>query len=328
MEMKRIVILNSYKLTDGDPYDLVRIKYFLKGLAEAGFTKDKNLHVKLVNSNNLGFIESALDKQKDDHIDLIHAVGTPNAAIAGIFTNKIPIVYYGAHPEGVGAAECARENICGITLTLPFTAHYKNFRFIRKLLPDAENVYVPFYESTIFCPKIMREKYRIFRSKNNGSVWVPGGSEYIPYRSLAQLCYVIGINCFELVYKDSEELSTALNHIEPKGSIIMPYNDSVYCNHAPEVLVDSSIKEGVPLLWNNNPEATQIGAMAAIAGEFKEVGLITGKMAGEILNGSKPSNIGCQISSKSYSSINLKTARIFGLRFSDDVLEHFDEVIS
>lgn len=325
--MKRIVILNSYSLTDRNPYDYVRIKYFFKGLTEAGYTRDKNLQVKVINSNNLSLIESTLGQQKKDYIDLIYAVGTPNAAIAGKFTKEIPIIYYGAHPEGVGKAECARKNICGVMLTLPFTAHYKNFRFIRKLLPATKNVYVPFYESTIFCSKIMREKYRIFRSKNNGSVWVPGDSEYIPYSSLAQLCYIIGINCFELVYKDSEELSTALNYIEPKGSMIMPYNDSVYCNHAPKVLIDSSIKKGIPLLWNNNPEATQIGAMAAIAGEFKEVGFVTGRMASEIFNGSKPSNVGCQISSKSYSSINLKTAKIFDLEFSDEVLDYFDEVL-
>ncbi len=326
--MKKIVILNSYNLTNRNPYDFVRIEYFIRGLEEKGYKKDKNSKIKVIDSNDLSMLESTLRQERGDDIDLIHAVGTPNGAIAAKFTKKIPIVYYGAHPEGVGIKECRGKNICGLILTLPFTANYKSFRFVRKLIPSVQNIYVPYYEKTIFCPEIMKEKHRMFKSKNNGPTWVPMDSEYIGYRSLASLCYIIGINYFEFVYENIDELSAVLDLMESKASMIMPYNDSAHCYGAPELLCDSSNKRGIPLIWNNNAEATQIGALAGIAGCFKEAGFVTGKMAGKILNGTQPYSLGFQISTKSYTSINLKIAKKFGLEFSDELLSHFDEVIS
>ena len=326
--MNRLIILNSYILSDAEPNDLVRIKYFFKGLEEEGFVRGKNLQVEIIDSNDLGVIESSLKEKVKQRTDLIHAIGTPNAIIAAKSTRNIPVVYYGAHPEGVGKEECTGKNICGLVLTLPFTTNYKNFRFLRKLLPKVRNVYVPFYEDTIFCPAAMKDKHRAFRSENNGPAWIPMDSEHIGYRSLAGLCYIIGMNYFEFVYKNTDELSAVLALPETSGSLLMPYNDSVYCSNAAEVLIESSHRKGIPLLWNNNPEASQIGALAAIAGCFKEAGFVTGKMAGKILNGDKPSDIGTPVPQRSFASINLKTAKIFNLKFSDDVLSYFDEVIT
>ena len=326
--MKRMIILHSYNLTGRNPYDFVRIKYFFKELKEQGYEEGKNLHAEVIDSNDLCELESALKEEGKDGIDLIHAVGTPNAAVASSYSREIPIVYYGAHPEDSGKEECSYQNMCGLILTLPFTSNYKDFRFTKKLLPATQSIYVPYYEKTIFCTETMKERYRILKSQSNDPTWTPMDSEYIAYRSLAGLCYIIGINYFEYVYSNIEELSAVLALTEPKDSLIMPYNDSVYCHGAPKLLCESSIKRSIPLLWNNNPEATRIGALAAIAGCFKEAGSVTGKMAGKILNGAQPSSLGFQISTKSYSSICLKTAKRFDLEFPEDVLDYFDEIIS
>lgn len=327
-KIKKIIILNSYTLSDRDAYSMVRIKYFFKGLREEGYLIGNNLDVELIDSNDLMVIESTLRRKKKDNLDLIHAVGTPNAAIAAKFTGDIPVVYYGAHPEDVGSEECKKNNSCGVILTLPFTRNYKSFRFLKKLIPGIERVYVPFYEKTIFCHKKMKENYRVFRSRNKSITWQPMDSEYIGYKSLASLCYIIGIEYFEFLYRDIDELLTLLELAEPGGSLIMPYNDSVYCKDAPNVLIKSSSKRKIPLLWNNNPEATQVGALAAVAGCFKESGYVNGKMAGKILKGAHPSAMGYQMSTKSFASINLKSAKLFGLEFSEKILEYFDEIIT
>lgn len=326
--MKRIIILHSYNLTGRNPYDFIRIKYFLKELKAERYEEGKNIQVVIIDSNDLCELESALKREGKDAVDLIHAVGTPNAAIAAKYSREIPIVYYGAHPENSGKKDCNKENICGLILTLPFTSNYKNFRFTKQLLPAAKNIYVPYYEKTIFCTEAMKERYRILKRRSNYPAWITMDSEYIAYRSLGGLCFIIGVKYFEYVYSDIDELSAVLNVMEPKDSLIMPYNDSVYCNGAPRLLCESSIEKGIPLIWNNNPEATRIGALAAIAGCFKEAGSITGKMAGKILNGAKPSSLGFQISKRSYSSLNLRIAKRFGLTFTDDVLDYFDEIIS
>lgn len=326
--MKKIVVLHSYRLTDEVPVlDLVRIRYFFYGLEREGYVKDKDYSVKIIDSNDLDEIESGLLQETEKgNTDLIHAVGTPNAAIAAKFTKDIPIVYYGAHPQDSGKKECRQENMCGLVLTLPFTSSYKKFRFTRKLFPHLKNIYVPYYEGTIFCHDDLKEKHNIFRNKNNGPGWVEMNSEYIGYSSLSGLCYIIGLNYFEHVYKDVDELRTALELIDPKETMLMPYNDTVYCKGAPEALIAASNRKKIPLLWNNNPQATRIGAVAAVVSCFKEAGSITGSMAGRVLNGVKPSDIGFPVAKNSYASINLTNARNMGLEFSAEVLKYFNEI--
>jgi ABC-type uncharacterized transport system substrate-binding protein len=326
--MKRIVVLNSYTLSNDDAYSMVRIKYFFKGLEAEGYRLGTDLQVELIDSNDPDVISAGLSGLALDTFDLIHAVGTPNAAIAAKLTSEIPIVYYGAHPEGVGVTECRKTNSCGMILNLPFTANYKNFRFLKKLMPNIQRIYVPFYEHTIFCHERMRENYRLYRSRENGKHWLPMDSQYIGYRSLASLSYIIGIEYFEYLYRDIDELSTLIDRVEPEHSLIMPYNDSVFCRDAPGVLLASSHKIGVPLLWNNNPEAAHLGAFAAVAGCFKEAGHTCGSMAGKLLNGAVPADMGYLPSTKSYACINLKTAQRFGMEFPEKVLDYFDEIIA
>lgn len=327
MSTKRVLILNSYTLTTKPPEQQVRVRYFMKGLAEGGYRLGENLNVDIVDSNELQVIESRLTEALDNPPDLIHAVGTPNAILALKQAGDLPIVYYGAHPEQVGESDCARDNLCGVILTLPFTANYKNFRFLRKFLPQIKRVYVPFYEGTVFCPPAMRDKHRRFRSTTQGSPWIPMDSELIGYRSLAGLCDIIGLDYRELVFPDALDLSKALSAIEPEDALLMSYNDNAYCRDAARVMTDFSVESRMPLIWNNNAEATQIGALAAVAGCFKEAGRVTGQKAAQILDGIPPQQVGSQTSSKQYSSLNLQRARELGLSFGDDVLAYFDEKI-
>jgi putative ABC transport system substrate-binding protein len=325
--MKKIIILNSYTLSNKEASGQVRIKSFFEGLREEGYINGDNLGVEIVDSNDLDVIETSLRKSLERGAHLIHAIGSPNCAISAKLTSTIPIVYYGAHPEGVGTEECHKQNTCGITLTLPFTAGYKNFRFIKKLIPPIQSVYVPFYENTLFCHEQMKKNYETLRDRYNNKSWLPMDSEFIGYRSLAGLCYIIGIKYHEFLYRDTGELTYVLDSIEGDGSVIMPYNDSVYCKDAPKLMIDASLERRIPLLWNNNPEATQLGALAAVASCFKEAGLNTGKMAGKILNGATPSDMGYHHSTQSYASINLNSARRFGLEIPPNILEYFNEII-
>lgn len=325
--MRRVLILNSYTLTDTPASELVRIQSFLEGLAEGGFRVDENLEVDIIDSNDLEEIERLTIDRTDDPPDLIHAVGTPNAIIAAKQARNVPIVYYGAHPGGIGEAECRKDNVSGVVLTLPFTANYKNFRFVRKLLPSVRRVCVPFFEGTVFCHPKMKEQHRRFRQSRPPVPWVPMESMDIGYPCLSALCYIIGLEYQEFVYRDVDDLSNCLALVDPRGTLLMPYNDSVYCQGAPKVLARFGIDAGVPLLWNNNPEATRIGAWAAIAGCFQEAGLAAGRKAAAILNGTPPSEVGFDYSSKTYSSISRERTRQLGLSLTEEVLSYFDEVI-
>jgi len=218
-----------------------------------------------------------------------------------------------------------------MVLTLPFTQSYKHFRFIRKLFPDLKQVWVPFYEGTVFCHPQMRSNHRRHRNGNNSSSpWISGTSPSVGYRSLADLCYIIGVDYQEFVYRDEEDLRWGLEFVARGSScsnILMPYNDSVYCAGAPSTVARFADESGVPLFWNNNTEATRIGAVAAISGCFREAGIATGKMTASILDGVKPRSVQLLTSTKTYGSLNLARARSLGLEPTAQVVAQFDEVI-
>jgi len=152
----------------------------------------------------------------------------------------------------------------------------------------------------------------------------------VGYRSLAGLCYIIGVEYNEFVYKDANHLRAGLASIRSDdcSDVLMPYNDSVYCEGAPSVLSNFAVENHVPLFWNNNTEATQLGAVAAISGCFREAGFTTGKITAEILDGVPPRSIEPLISTKTYGSLNIARARALGLKPTAEVIAQFDELIS
>jgi len=186
---------------------------------------------------------------------------------------------------------------------------------------------VPFYENTVFCPAAMKERHRGFRREQPGSPWIAGDSPWIGYRSLAGLHYIVGLEYRELVYRDLADLEAALAHIDPQDALVMPYNDSVYCAGAPELLTGWARTAGLPLIWNNNPEATRIGAMAAIAGCFQEAGSICAEQVAHILRGGTPADIESVTSSRSFASLDLARAAELGLKLDERVLPYFDEIL-
>lgn len=326
---KRVLVLNSYTLTDRRAEDQVRISSFFEGLEQSGYARGHNIDVEIADSNSLYELEARTRRATEQGLDVIHAVGTPNAIVAAECGGGVPIVYYGAHPEGAGQEACRRAKATGMVLTLPFTQNYKRFRFIRKLFPSLKRLWVPFFEGTVFCQPQMALRHRSYFA-STGSPWMPGTSPHIGFRSLASLCYIIGLEYNEFVYKDADHLRAGIESIssEQCSDVLMPYNDSVYCDGAPAVLTGFAVERNIPLFWNNNTEATQLGAVAAISGCFREAGLATGRMAAEILDGVPPQKIQQLVSTKTYGSLNMPRARTLGLKLSDEVVASFDEVIS
>lgn len=329
MKYKRVVILNSYYLAEGDPFEFDRVKYFVRGLLEeAGEAYE--FQFRIVNTNSLEeFRRYFRDNDVVRDADLVHAVGTPNAALAASYLDKTPIVYYGAHPEGVGENETGGANVCRFRLTLPFTSNHRKFRFIKKLLPRLKRLYVPFYRNTIFFTGDMKVRHDSYRKSHGGRAeWIPGESPHVAYHSLAGLCYIIGIEYREADYASEDELKRLLARVEKESAAVMPYNDTVYCDGAVKALLEFSGKGKTPLVWNNNPEATRVGALAAFSSCFKEAGYETGRMAGKILKGAPAADLEAGTSGKDFSSLNLSVAEKLGLDIPDQVQRCFTETVA
>jgi ABC-type uncharacterized transport system substrate-binding protein len=323
---KRVLVLNAYTLTTKRAEELVRFRSFIEGLEEGGYRRGRDVDVDVIDSNKLCEMEFLMREAVQRPVDLIHAVGTPNALLAIRCGGGLPVVYYGAHPEGAGEATCREAGAVGV-LTLPFTQDYKRFRLIRTLFPIVKQVWAPFYEDTVFCQPDMRSTHRFHRTKADGSPWLDGTSSLVGHPGLAGLCYIIGVEYREFVYRDCDDLLRGLEFVDRSQGLLMPYNDSIYCEGAPATLTNFAMAYGIPLFWNNNTEATRIGAVAAISGCFRWAGVESGRIAAAILDGASPRSFEVLTSKKTYGSLNMDRARSLGLDPGPRVVAQFDEVI-
>jgi putative ABC transport system substrate-binding protein len=318
--MRVVAVLNSYNLPGQAGGHSARIRKFAAALEEQGWRPGRDIQLQIVDTDTRRETEVAARRLAESLVDIIHAIGTPNAVAAAAATADIPIVYYGAHPEGIGEAECSAPNVTGHILTLPFTSSYKNFRFLRRLLPDVHVVWTPFYEDTIFVRDEMKALHAGARSSTGQRVWLSGESGRVGFKTLATLAYIIGVEYRELVYSNSHELHDSIAQVDPANGLLMPYNDAFYCRGAVQTLLDASLQFGVPVIWNNNPELAAKGALAGIGADFGELGRASGELAAAILAGVSPRDRPRRRDASEVTWVNLDTARRLGLEVSADVL--------
>ncbi|MBV8201027.1 MAG: hypothetical protein JOZ15_10440 [Acidobacteria bacterium] len=152
----RVAILNSYNLPGRKGSDSLRVKGFLAALADDGLLAGRDFELELIDIDERPAMDAAIHRLAAAGVDLIHAFGTPNAVTALAAAPTVPIVYCGAHPEGIGEATLAAPNVTGRIFTLPLTSSYKHFRLLRRLVPRARTVWVAFFEGTLFVPPAMR----------------------------------------------------------------------------------------------------------------------------------------------------------------------------
>jgi ABC-type uncharacterized transport system substrate-binding protein len=325
--MRRVAVLNSYNLPEVAGRETLRVRTFVEGLAAGGFQEGEDFELVLVDEEERGRMDAAVRRLLDSGVDLLHAIGTPNAVAAARATSEVPIVYYGAHPEGIGDSSCRSANVTGEILALPFTSNYKRFRLLRRFLPRVTRVWTPFYQETVFVRPRMREVHGAARERAGRRAWLRGEDEEVGFRTLAGLAYVIDVRYRELVYSDSGELERALDEVDPRDGVLMPYNESFHCPGALETLLRVARERRIPLIWNNNAQVTTIGALSGISADFEKLGRTCGKTAAAVLAGARPRDLPRRLHDDQIAWLNLDVADHLGLDLSAEALGDFDRRI-
>lgn len=322
--MKKIGVLNSYSFPRYPGRETRRVQGFLEGLETRGWREGRDFELLLVDSETQDEAEASARRFVDEGVDVIHGFGTGNTVPAIQATSEIPIVYYGSHPEGLGREACSARNVTGEELQIPFTSSYKKFRFLRRLLPAVRVVWVPFYAHTLFVSGEMRSLYREAHAAAGRPAWFRGDMPQLCFRSIAGLAYVIGIEYRETVYFDTPGLVRALEEIDPRDGVLMPYNEPFTSPGAPEAILRFCLERDMPIVWNNNPQVAALGGLCGFGADFAAMGREAGRRAAAILDGAKPWEIPRGRHTDQIGWINLDTARRLGLDPAPDVLEHFD----
>jgi ABC-type uncharacterized transport system substrate-binding protein len=325
----RIALLNSYNIPAGSSgRQSLRVQGFLGALAAQGWIEGRDFDFDLLDIEERPAMRAEVGRVVAEGVDLIHAFGAPNGMIAAAATSEVPIIYCGAHPEGLGEAELGAANVTGRILALPFTSSYKNFRFLRRLLPRARSVCTAFFEDTLYVPEPMRELHRAACRQAGRRVWLSARDGQVGYRTLAGLGEIIGVEYRELVFAEAGELAAAIADLDPATCVFMNYNELLHCPGACDVVLDAAAAMRLPAIFNNNAQAVSLGFLAGIAADWARLGREAGEIAARILGGTPPAAIPRQLHDDQVAWLNLDTAHRLGLDPGPEVLSYFDRVVT
>jgi hypothetical protein len=297
--MRTLGVLSSYFYGPVQPGDSGTVQGLVAGLREEGFERGRDYRLELSHTNDLEEHRAALEGWKRQGIDLIFSGGTPGAAVVREVygeMREVPLVYFGAHPDDagheIGLERCMGPNTVCVRIELPLTYSHRNFRLLKQLFPELEDVYIPFARNTVFCHPEMAAKYDRALERSGPAAWLHGRE--VGFGSLVDLCWLIDTEYHEHPLRSAWDLEQALEQIperrpgEPVTAAVLAFNDTYHVAGSPQTLVAFSQRSGVPLVWINNARMAEVGAVADFCNDFRSVARHSTRFIARHLRGEIP----------------------------------------
>jgi len=234
---------------------------FIEGLRQAGFEEGTNVEFSYSNANaDPGTANQIADSQVSSGVDLICAIATPSAQASynAAEPKGIPVVYT-AISDPVAAGLATEENGAGMAVTgtsdlLPLD---EQVAMIRKLMPEAKTIGV------LYCT-----------------------SEANSISNIARLEEIVKKYDFTLVTKGisvTADIPMAADAILNEVDCLTNLTDNTVVNSL-SVILDKANAKGIPV-FGSEVEQVKLGCAAAANIDYYKLGIMTGKMAANVLNG-------------------------------------------
>jgi len=275
-----------------------------QGLKEAGYVEGQNLAIEF------RWAEGKYDRLKAMAADLVRkqvtviaATSTPAAQAAKLTTSTIPIVFTtGADPVELGLVASLNRpggNVTGVSF-LVNELTTKQFEMLHKLVPNAD----------------------LFGFLVNPAFGAAG----LQTRDAQDAARALGLRLLVLNAKTPSEIDAAFAALVQQQAGGLVTISEPFLNSQRDQLVMLGTRHSLPVLYPARDYVLAGGLMSygtSIIDAYRQVGVYTGR----ILNGEKPSDLPVLRPTKLELVINLKTAKILGLKIPEAVLALADEVI-
>jgi putative tryptophan/tyrosine transport system substrate-binding protein len=282
------------------------IAAFRRGLADVGFTEDRNVAIEYrwAEDHYDRLAELAADLVRRQVAVIVVPGSTPGALVLKKLTQVIPIVFLiGTDPVQTGLV--ASLNRPGGNLTgfrLPDTEiAAKRLELLHEVVPAARTV-------------------ALFVNQTNAAA---ADAETRDMRTGAQ---ILGIRLLVLNASTPTEIETgfAMFAKERADALVVP--GETFFTTQRELLVTLTARHAVPAIFQYR-EFVEAGGLMSYGPDnldaYRQLGVYTGR----ILKGDKPTDLPVQQSTKVELVINLKTAKALGLTVPETLLATADEVI-
>lgn len=270
---------------------------FIAALKDAGYEEGKNLTLDYQNAqadvnNNMTIAQ----KLVNDGNDLILAISTPSAQAALQATKEIPVLFTAiTDPVSAKLVKSMEEpggNVTGTSDTHP-EAIKNTIASIKEFFPDAKKVGV------------------IYNSGEPNSV--------VNVEKAKEAMKENGLEAVEVTVSSSSEVKQAAETLIGRADVLYIPKDNTVVSALESVITVANDKK-IPAFVGES-DSVKRGGFASYGFEYHDLGYTTGKMAVDILEGKKPSEIPVGVPEKLELVINKKTADILGVELTEEQKE-------
>jgi putative ABC transport system substrate-binding protein len=254
----------------------------LKGLADRGFEDGKNIRVVFRNANGDASLTLPIAQEfVRSNVAVIVPISTPSALAAAKSTNTIPIVFGGVtDPVGAGLVKDVTSpggNITGTSDRWPFR---QQLEFFTKLLPRMRKLgilYKPGDDVSKIAVDAIRENGPSFNLQVVAQP-VSGPADVYP--------------AAQRLFQDVDAIYTGL--------------DNLIVENLQSVL--KAAREANKPVLSGDEGSVEKGALAAFSVSMRDLGIATGNMVADVLQGKATASMPVQVITTGKGVVNLSTA--------------------
>jgi ABC-type uncharacterized transport system substrate-binding protein len=298
-------VIGFLHLTSPEP-NRENLAAFRRGLAETGYTEQKNVAIEyrwaLNQNDRLAALATELVRRQ---VSLIVVLESTNGALAAkAATQTIPIIFMqGADPVQIGLVDSLNRpggNATGIDLLLARVAA-KRLELLLALVPAAKSIaYLRNPTNPVYAETESKE-VRAAASELDVRLLIENASR-------------------------ASEIETAFEDlVRQRADALLVSSDGFFLTH-PAQIVALAAQHAVPAIYGWR-QAMAAGGLMSYGTNIIDAWRQAGVYAGRVLKGERPAELPVQQVTKVELIINLKVAKALGLTFPMSILGRADEVI-
>jgi putative tryptophan/tyrosine transport system substrate-binding protein len=279
------------------------IDSLLDGLRDLGWIENQTVHIERRYAPTVDQLPDAAAELVRIKVDVIFASSSIHVEAAKNATKTIPIVF-GAHADPVGVGHVASlsrpgGNITGQSQLLTELAS-KQLEILNEAVP---------------------------RAKRIGVLWDPSTPSHLSaIKSVQTTAEKLGLDLLLVPARGAEEYEAGLTSMtEAKAGTVLVMQSNLSIQRK-DLLADLALKDRLPAMFGTR-ENVVAGGLMSYGANIKELYRHAATQIDKILKGTKPAELPVEQATKFEFSINLKTAKLLGVRLPPTVLARADEVI-
>ena len=260
-------------------------------LKKNGFEKDKNLNLEVDSAQgSISLASQIASKYISQDPDIVVGVGTLSAqSFIKSTKSERPIrLIFSSVTDPEGANLTNMKNISGVS---NFVSLKEQLELFKKLQPDLKKLGV------------------LYNASESNSAFI--------INKLKQLCPDFGIELVDQTITKTADINQALNRIIDKIDAIFISNDNTALASMPNIVKIANSNK-IPV-YVSDTDAINSGALAALGPDQYQIGVQTGQMIVDILNGKDINEIKIEFPKKSEVYINEKTAKFLELQIPQEI---------